>query len=225
MKKINIFSISLIIILILYYLTISILIADKNLSFWICSIFTLIAIITQIIVIYTAEKRIENKPFEDIANYNNWSLYSVAFIFLIIQIILSVCLLMFKINLGISVILQAIILGIFIIIELSLLKSIEYIEYVEEKNKIEISFLENVKKEIEILKSNSNNKDELEDLYEVIRYSNPVSKKNVRNIENKIISDINKLKTEITLNNKEEISILINELKNSFKEREILLKK
>jgi hypothetical protein len=100
------------------------------------------------------------------------------------------------------------------------------IEHIEEDTENKTLFLTEMKKEIELLsnKSNDNFKDNFGDLFDVVRYSNPISNEKVFSLEQEILSSLNELKIEINKNNKENILNISNKLKKMFNERDILLK-
>jgi hypothetical protein len=195
---------------------------NANHVFWISYLFTLIAFAIQLLINYYLINKNESSK-----TFNNLPLLIACTFYFFIQIIVSIILMI--INMGIlnfPIVIQSVILGIFIIIALLLSQSKGHIEAVEEDTKNQTLFLTKMKKEVEILsnKVDDNLKDTFDDLFEIVRYANPMSNERVFSIEKEILSTLNELKSEINQNNEEKILKLLDKLKEMFVERNTLLK-
>ena len=210
----------IILVILISYTAISLLFFNKNSVFLISYIFTIISFV---IGIYLNTNIFNDKG---ISYFNNLPLGAIYLIYLIIQIFVSlICMNLPVIFISYVLSIQIIILSIFIVIMLLLLKSKDYIKYNEETKKNQ-TFISSIQKEIEVIYNiNDNYKENMSELKDLIRYSNPVSNNEVKSLENNIIKNINQLKENITGNNKENVIKLINDLKNDLNERNILLKK
>jgi len=127
----------------------------------------------------------------------------------------------------ISLAIEVIILAIFFIIAILLLRSRNYIENIEKTTKEQINFTKNLQKEVEILYNKYNNekyKDQLFELYEIVRYINPMSTPEIKSLEDKITEDLESLKIELENKNGNQILSLVDSLKDSLNEKEIRLK-
>lgn len=211
--KSNRFNLSLIILFIIYFVIMT-LFFDINDLFIISLIITVIAFISQFVLGYYLNNE-----------FNNFPLFTIAGIYLFAQIIISIFLNFFKISFNISVIIQVVLLGIFLILEFLLYQGKTHIEQFEKNSKDNIIFLSNFKKELKILcnLSDGDIKEELFNLWDIVKYSNPVSNNDSLDLENKILANFNDLKDCVNQNNNDEIVYLVNLLKNQFKEREIIL--
>jgi hypothetical protein len=143
-------------------------------------------------------------------------------------------------NFEVIISIEVIILALFLIITILLLKSREYIENIDEKNENQISFIKSLKKEIAILnikfadnKQGSdeiidNNdfhsiKSELEELKDLVRYSNPMSNDKTRQIEENILKNLSELKIELKNHQYQQAINLIKLIKKDIIERDIIL--
>jgi hypothetical protein len=224
LDKIMTNSLIMIILFIVYSLIVLLIFHDKNLVFCSAYIFTVIAFIIGILL----NKKLFNE--ETKSTFNSLPLAMFSFGYLVLQAVLSFILMLFSsfILLEISITIQVIILAIFLIVAILLFKSRDYIDDLEEKTEAQISFIKNLQKEVDILYTNYNKPeygDELFELKEKVRYSNPMGNNDIKELEEEILKNINKLKVELTNNNQTQIFDLINLLKNNLNEREVKLKK
>lgn len=210
------FNLSLIILFAAYTIIACFLFPIKGLSFIISYLFTLIAFALQFALAYTLG---DSKKV-----FNTLPIWTLASSYLIVQIIISIIFMALNIALIPVIVIQIIILAIVLVLEIFLSESKGHIETQEEFQFQQISFLENAIKEVEILVNSSNNKN-LNELYETVRYANPVSSPNVVSIENNITNNIINLKDALNSDNKETIEELVQIIKEDFAEREILLKR
>ena len=126
-------------------------------------------------------------------------------------------------NIKSAIIVQVIVLAIAIIVELLLIQSIDYIDTVEVKKENQIKFQKNALKKVEILKQKYPNCKELENLYETVRFSNPMSNNEVNNLESNILENLNSLKEFLNGNDKENSLNKIKSIIDDFNERDIIL--
>ena len=217
----------LIILLVVYSLIALIVFPVKSLVFWTGYIFTVLAFILLIL---------NNNLFNDKtkSSFNSFPLAIISYIYLLIQIAFSFVLMSLNIftvfsiyTFEISLLIEVIILAIFIIVTILLLKSVSYIENIEETTKEQINFTKNLQKEVEILYNKYNDekyKNQLFELYEIIRYSNPMSTSEIKSLEDEITKNLENLKIELENKNEKQILNLIKSLKDNLNEREIRLK-
>ncbi|MGL6298175.1 MAG: hypothetical protein ACRC1M_03300 [Methanobacteriaceae archaeon] len=225
--KIRTQNLIMIILLVVYSLITVIAFPMKGLVFWTGYIFTVIAFILLIIL--------NNKLFNDKvkSSFNSLPLSIISYIYLLIQIVFSFVLMslsiftIFSNAFEMSLTIEVIILAIFLIIAILLLKSVNYIENIEETTKNQINFIKNLQTEVKILYnkySDEEYNDQLFELYETVRYSNPMSNSEISSLEEEITKNFENLKIELENNNENQILNLINKLKVSLNEREIRLK-
>ena len=217
-NKFSTFSIILVILLFVYSLIMFLLFNPIFLKFRITYIFTIIAFVLQFVLMYYFNKKLNYST--QIANF---SAFFVADIYLILQIIISFVLCITLLNVTFSVIIQIIILAIAIIIELLLIQSIDYIDEVEIKKENQIKFQKDMLKRVEILKQRYPNCKELENLYETIRYGNPMSTDEVSDLEGNILNNLNRLEEFLSQNDKENALNTLKTISDDFNERDIIL--
>lgn len=218
----------MIILFVVYSLVALVIFPIRDLIFWVSYIFTTIAFILVILL--------NNKLFNERikSSFNSFPLSIVSYGYLFIQIVFSYILMtlslfsFFSSNLiQISIAIEVIILAIFFIIAILLLKSIDYIINIEETTKKQINFTKNLQKKVEILHNKYNNekyKDQLFELYEIVRYINPMSNEEIKSLEEEITKNLENLRIELENNNENQVLNLINLLKEDLNEREIRLK-
>ena len=78
-------------------------------------------------------------------------------------------------------------------------------------------------KQVEILKQKYPNCKDLENLYETVRFSNPVSNNQVNDLESNIIDSLNRLKMFLSKKDKENSLNTIKNIIDDFNERDIIL--
>ncbi|MCL2156674.1 MAG: hypothetical protein FWH54_01490 [Methanobrevibacter sp.] len=227
-EKIRTQNLIMIILLVVYSLIALTLFPIKNLVFWTGYIFTVLAFILLIVL--------NNKLFNDKvkSSFNSFPLVIISYIYLAIQIAFSFVLMSLNIftifsiyAFEVSLAIEVIILAIFFIVAILLLKSVDYIGNIEKTTKEQISFTKNLQKEVEILYNKYMDgiyKNQLFELYEIVRYSNPMSTTEIKSLEEEITKNLDNLKKELKNNNENHILNLINELKDILNEREIRLK-
>lgn len=220
LNKFSTFNIILVILFIVYSLTMFLLFDSAFLDFKISFIFTLIAFILQF-----ALMRYFNNKLNDSTQLTNVSAFFVADIYLFLQNLISIIFNIIHLNFIYSIIIQVIILAIVIIIELLLIQSIDYIDSVENKKDNQIKFQKTILKRIEILKAKYPNCNELESLYETVRYSNPVSTGEVKVLETGILKNLNTLEEFLSQKDKENSLNALKNIQEDFHERDIILNK
>lgn len=217
----------------------------ETLISWTGYIFTVIAFIVTIVI--NKELSDENELFDVNTKsiFNKLPLFIINYVYLTLQILFSlIAIPLILVNLEVVIAIEVIILATFLIITILLLKSKEYIENVDEDTEDQISFIKGLEKEIAILtikindknviddnSSDNDNKEnnldnlikELEELKELTRYSNPMSNDKTREIEEDILKNLSKMKVELKNNEYVQVMNLINSMKDSLSEREIIL--
>ena len=214
------FNLVFLVLFVLYSIIVMLLFSNKGYVFWVSYLFTLIAFIVQFILNYYLLGKNESSSF------NSFPLLIMSNTYLAIQIIVSLVLMFDIMSLEWTIVIQSLILGIFVIIGLLLSQGKEHIESVEEDTKNRTLFLTEMKKEVEILsnKVDVDLKDDFDDLFEVVRFANPMSNEKISPLENEILATFDKLKEEVNQNNKENILKIMDKLKDMFSEREVLVK-
>ena len=218
LNKFSTFNVILVILLIVYSLIMFLLFNPIFLNFRISFGFTLIAFILQFVLMYYF-----NSKSNDSTQISNFSAFFVADVYLFLQIILSIVFSILFFNITLAIIVQLIVLAIAIIIELLLIQSINYIDEVEVEKENQIKFQQYVLKQVEILKQKYPNCKDLENLYETVRFSNPVSNNQVNDLESNIIDNLNRLKKFLSKKDKENSLNTIKNIIDDFNERDIIL--
>ncbi|MDR3290952.1 MAG: hypothetical protein LBT10_02275, partial [Methanobrevibacter sp.] len=161
-KKLNL-SIACI-IFVIYTVSTMVLFQDKNTIFWICYLFSILALMLQILInneiINIKETTIKEIKTQD-SLFNSLPLSIVCSSYYLIQLLLSILLMSIS-SFELSIISQIILLGMFLIIAILLFKSKDYITANENFDEEKVVFLESVRKELEIL-SNKVKGDDVKD--------------------------------------------------------------
>ncbi len=218
LNRFSTFNVILVILLIVYSLIMFLLFNPIFFNFRISFGFTLIAFILQFILMYYF-----NSKSNDSTQIANFSAFFVADIYLFLQAMISIVFSILFFNIKSAIIVQVIVLAIAIIVELLLIQSIDYIDTVEVKKENQIKFQKNALKKVEILKQKYPNCKELENLYETVRFSNPMSNNEVNNLESNILENLNSLKEFLNGNDKENSLNKIKSIIDDFNERDIIL--
>ena len=218
LNKFSTFNIILAIVFIIYALIIFLLFSPVFMNFKISFIFTIIAFILQYLLM-----RHFNNEINESTQITAFSAFFVADVYLVLQIIISIIFNIINLNFIFSIIIQAVILGIFIIIELLLMQSIDYIDSVGVKKENQIKFQKTALKHVEIFKKKYPDCKELENLYETVRYSNPISNDEVNGLENNILNNMNRLEDFLSQNDKDKALNTIKSIIDDFNERNIIL--
>ena len=136
-------------------------------------------------------------------------------------------LLNYNVVLSKSIVIQTILLGVFMIVEIMLFQSKEHIETVEMETANSTMFIDNVRKDLEILSNQTEGevKAKIDDLKDNVRYSDPVSSKQVIPIENNFLDNLNELKLAVSQSNYQNVSNICDNLNGLLSQRNILLKK
>ena len=137
-----------------------------------------------------------------------------------IQLILSIILVYFSfIPVILGLLMQVIVLAIHLVLVILLIPSKRYVEKVEGNYSGYTDFYQNIKLDINNLVINNDNPDlekDLDDLKELINYSNPTTSINVKEIDNRILNNFKTLKEKIenqpTEDSKKLISLLSKEI-------------
>lgn len=217
LNRFSTFNVILVILLIVYSLIMFLLFNPIFFNFRISFGFTLIAFILQFVLMYYLNRKLDSTKIA------NFSVFFVADVYLFFQIILSIIFNIVFFNITLAIIVQLLFLAITIIVELLLIQTKDYIDEVEVKKENQIKFQKNALKKVEILKQKYPNCKELENLYETVRFSNPMSNNEVNNLESNILENLNSLKEFLNGNDKENSLNKIKSIIDDFNERDIIL--
>lgn len=195
---------------------------NSEATFWLSWVFGLVAIIAQPVIAYYALKDSESLK----SKLYGWPIIKLGYIYLVIQMILTVIFLVVgcfvKIPVWIFIVPTVLVLG-FTSIGLITTKTYkEEIEKMEEAAPLNITFIKELRADTKTLANIYQDKPfgkDLEKLAEEVRFSDPVSSDAVINVETKIAQKYEELKETI---NKAEIDVVkqsINELMYLVQER------
>lgn len=211
----------ILVILFALYALIALLKFPLNNELIVTVIFTIIALI---LTYYINNLNFsENKE----SNFNSYPLALTSYTFYIIQIIVSLILLYFAVKMDNSIIIQAIILVAYVILSLLLYNSKHYIEDQEQKDIENVYFHEELEKSINLIVSKNHNKKytkNLNDLKDLIRYSNPTSNFETKSLDDEIFKNMEILNDSVLNNKDKETFDSIHLLKDLINDRDIKLK-
>ena len=126
-----------------------------------------------------------------------------------------------------SIIIQAIILVAYVVLSLLLYNSKHYIEDQEQKDIENVYFHEELEKSINLIVSKNHNKKytkNLNDLKDLIRYSNPTSNFETKSLDDEIFKNMEILNDSVLNNKDKETFDSIHLLKDLINDRDIKLK-
>ena len=211
----------ILVILFALYALIALLKFPLNNELIVTVIFTIIALI---LTYYINNLNFsENKE----SDFNSYPLALTSYTFYIIQIFVSLILLYFAVKMDNSIIIQAIILVAYIILALLLYNSKHYIEDQEQKDIENVYFHEELEKSINLIVSKNHNKKytkNLNDLKDLIRYSNPTSNFETKSLDDEIFKNMEILNDSVLNNKDKETFDSIHLLKDLINDRDIKLK-
>ncbi len=211
----------ILVILFALYALIALLKFPLNNELIVTVIFTIIALI---LTYYINNLNFsENKE----SNFNSYPLALTSYTFYIIQIIVSLILLYFAVKMDNSIIIQAIILVAYVVLSLLLYNSKHYIEDQEQKDIENVYFHEELEKSINLIVSKNHNKKytkNLNDLKDLIRYSNPTSNFETKSLDDEIFKNMEILNDSVLNNKDKETFDSIHLLKDLINDRDIKLK-
>jgi len=192
MKKLNlIFNI---ILLIVFDILAFVIPFNRNEVFIVNLLFVNISIILNMLFIIIKEKNKRNSSIK----FLNLSILNFNYIYIFISIIIFIIFSIIPIQkIWIPLILNIIILLIVIFISISMNTSIEYIETLDKKVKENKKYLNLIQLEVELIfqrETNLDKKNKLKELIDVIKYSDPMSVEEVKELENDISNKIAVLK-------------------------------
>ena len=187
-----------------------------NMSFFLVYFYTLVAFLVQLVVMYYGTKNITKEKL-----FYNMSYIELSYTMLIIMLLFSSVYLFF--TKWFILLISCIILAIYTIKIIKAYTAVDIVSNIDNKVKEKTSFIKNITIDIETLVKNNKEITELKELYELVRYSNPVSNENVLNIEQEIKLNIDKL--EELIENKKDIKEISNNIKKLINKRNNELKK
>ena len=186
-------------------------------SFWIGYVFITITLIGQLICAYVVLKDDSSKKL-----FYNISLVRLSYIGLIVSFVIGgLCMLFSPLPYWVGVVLCAIVLAINIIAVLKATVAINEVERIDQKIETQTAFIKSLIVDAESLAARAKSetiKVECKKVYEVIRYSDPMSHAELATIESEIAHQFSLLvdavkanDAEKVLNNASEICLLIND--------------
>ena len=179
-------------------------------AFWVGYIFITIAFIGQLAIAFFAFNTNNSQKF-----FYKIPLIRISWTGLIVILIVGVlCMVIPDLPNWIGVIACFVVLGFNAISLVNANLASNIITEIDDKVAIQTSFVKNLSGDIEIFMSNikdENKKNIVEKVYEAVRYSDPVSNRELLDIENKIMSDYVLFKEAIIANNKD-INTMADEL-------------
>ena len=163
-------------------------------SFWIGYVFIILAFIGQIVCAYVALKESDIKK-----TFYNISLITTSYTGLILSIVFGgLCMLISPLFYWVGIILCAIVLGLNVIAVVKASAAIDIVGNIDEKVKESTLFIKSLTVDAENLMSRAKSeavKTECKKVYEVVRYSDPMSNDQLTDLENKISAKALELKT------------------------------
>ena len=217
MKSKKTVLLSLFLIITIYNVLMFFSITEKTYNFWISYIFTTISIVCLGGVFFAQITRKSVKQ-----NVKNSPLAWVAWEYFFLQLIIGLFEVYYPTNYRMSLILNVFIFGINII-SLSIVSTEKKeIERVEQKVTEKVFFVKSIQEELESIKDDiksENILNELQNLLDVVKYSDPMSHSKLSDIESQIEVKIANLKECIQKGNTNETLILINQIEKLFTER------
>lgn len=209
------------VIFFIVYAIIALLNFQNNYTFITSFIFTLIALI---LVCYMDKKNYKENTE---TNFNSYPLTNINYTYLVLQIIISLIIIFTQLNLNISIIIQIIIIAAYIIIALGLYSSKNYIENQETEDKINTQFHKDLTTNIDLIINQNNNpeyNEQLKQLKDSIRYSNPTDNNKVKETNQEIVENTKILQQATKNNDSQTVEKSINTLTDLIKQRDTLLK-
>ncbi len=208
-----------VIVIALFNLLVFLLPIDRNNNFWVVYVSSMTSIILACVVFLCT---LTKKSME--AKFNNLALDWVVWGYFIVQSIASVIELACNTDYRTSLLINVVILGITAILLVLVSTGKKEIERVDNKVNEKVFFIKELQVEIDTMieKTNSNNlKKMLQDLSEVIRYSDPMTNSNLADIENKIEINVKQLNEAMDngSDDEEQLKTKITEIQSQISER------
>lgn len=209
---------------IIYNTIIFMLSNEKDINFWFTFIFSLVAVIIQVIV----TKVFSNEDLQIKDLFLGMPIVHTSIMYLLIQSILGFIFIMTpNLNGIVAIIIQMVVLGIELTLLISGVFAKNNIKHVEGNIEKKVDYINNVKVDIEIAMSRIKDKivlEKMKELKEIIEYSDPMSNDSLVTLEKEISDNVSSIKNFIV--NKSEIEVVnyIEEIINLVKERNIKCK-
>ena len=180
-------------------------------SFWIGYVFIILAFIGQIVCAYVALKESDIKK-----TFYNISLITTSYTGLILSIVFGgLCMLISPLFYWVGIILCAIVLGLNVIAVVKASAAIDIVGNIDEKVKESTLFIKSLTVDAENLMSRAKSeavKTECKKVYEVVRYSDPMSNEALGSIESEITVKFAKLSDAVVADNSEKTKEVADEL-------------
>lgn len=209
---------------IIYNTIIFMLSNEKGINFWFTFIFSLVAVIIQVIV----TKVFSNEDLQIKDLFLGMPIVHTSIMYLLIQSILGFIFIMIpNLNGIVAIIIQMVALGIELTLLISGVFAKNNIKHVEGTIEKKVDYINNVKVDIEIAMSRIKDEivlEKMKELKEIIEYSDPMSHDSLATLEKEISDNVSSIKNFIV--NKSEIEVVnyIEEIINLVKERNIKCK-
>jgi hypothetical protein len=187
-------------------------------SFWTGYAFSMVALLLTAIVEFFFFERQDLK-----SRFYGWSLRTVAWRYLIIQLIVGLLeMILTSIPFRYGIALNAVLLGACLIGLIAVSAAKEEIERIDEKIKGKVFYIKSLQADVEGLVDRTGDeatKKTLQELVDTIRYSDPMSNEQLATIENKIEGKAIALNEAVADDNADSIKALCTELQQLFAER------
>lgn len=209
---------------IIYNTIIFMLSNEKGINFWFTFIFSLVAVIIQVIV----TKVFSNEDLQIKDLFLGMPIVHTSIMYLLIQSILGFIFIMIpNLNGIVAIIIQMVVLGIELTLLISGVFAKNNIKHVEGTIEKKVDYINNVKVDIEIAMSRIKDKivlEKMKELKEIIEYSDPMSHDSLATLEKEISDNVSSIKNFIV--NKSEIEVVnyIEKIINLVNERNIKCK-
>lgn len=188
------------IVIVLYNFILFTLAGDKTSSFWSAYVFTMIAFAIQVIAFLVSYKK--NAEIKDI--FFGLPLSGISLIYLGIQLVLGIVLMIISFSVTVANVLQSIVLAGYLILAISAIIGRNTVEAIDAKTKEKVFFIRSLESNILSLKdrvADSTFQKKLNDLSEIIKYSDPMSHESLAVVEQKIEAKAAILDEKIQSNN------------------------
>lgn len=209
---------------IIYNTIIFMLSNEKGINFWFTFIFSLVAVIIQVIV----TKVFSNEDLQIKDLFLGMPIVHTSIMYLLIQSILGFIFIMIpNLNGIVAIIIQMVVLGIELTLLISGVFAKNNIKHVEGTIEKKVDYINNVKVDIEIAMSRIKDKivlEKMKELKEIIEYSDPMSHDSLATLEKEISDNVSSIKNFIASKKEIEVVNYIDEIINLANERNIKCK-
>lgn len=209
-----------VILLGVYNLLVFLIFSDYNDVFWTSYAFGMFAFIVQIVATL-----LSFKPGTVDAYFYGLPVASFSVYYLCAETVMSFIFMAVKddVNIKIPIILQTVVLAIFLIVAIIAFMARDAVVATEKEKTGKILEMRSIISEVEIIKDNCEDKDlqeTLRKLYETVRFSDPVSTKEVEQVDQMIARKISELRISVDDKQNEETLLLCKDIEKLFAERD-----